>query len=221
MIMKKAIALAFCAVSLTAYALPTYEPFTEYSSLLVPQPSGTNAIDLCSLPAGNPGAQSLANQIPPSGDTWGSLNFKADDTASGQTAGLDILVTNLAAASPFTYSALTAAPISLPSGFPGLPASGQAITIVCVNPAQHTTGTIIGNSAVLSLASDFTRPATGTSQLFISYLVSFGQLGQLGSGNCGRFLSFLASSNLVEPPASGPYTDWANMFNVFTGASGP
>src|SRR5665213_2960645 len=43
--MKKTLLLAACAVSLSAFALPTYEPFTEYASLVAA--NSTNSIDLC------------------------------------------------------------------------------------------------------------------------------------------------------------------------------
>lgn len=207
--MKKIILLATCAASISAYALPTYEPFTEYSTQVTG--NATNAIDLCNL-----SAFSISPTLA-TGDSWVSQNYSADDTATGQTVGLDILVTNLGTLSPFTYAALTASPISLPIGFPGLPASGQAITVVALNPAQHTTGTIIGNSAVLNFASDYTRPASGSKTLYVSYLISFARLGQLGAGNCGRYLSFLPSSYVTEPAA--PFTTWASLYSTFPGTA--
>jgi hypothetical protein len=42
--MKTYLLLAFCVVGMSIYAVPTYEPFTEYSSLLAA--SGSNAVDL-------------------------------------------------------------------------------------------------------------------------------------------------------------------------------
>jgi hypothetical protein len=104
--------------------------------------------------------------------------------------------------SPFTATALTSL---LPSTFPGFPATGQAITTLAVNPSQPILGSnIVGNSAVLIFANDITRPASGSKTLYVSYLFAVAQQGQLGTGNDGRYLAFLAQSNLYEPAA--PYT---------------
>ncbi len=121
--MKKAILAASCAISISACALPTYEPFTEYASRVASNP--TNAIDLCSN-----------GLVAPSGEVWGSLNFSGKATGTGQTAGVDVVVTNMGSASPFTAAALSAI---LPSTFPGLPSAGQAITVVAYNPSQPGT----------------------------------------------------------------------------------
>jgi hypothetical protein len=40
--MKKAILIIACAASISAYALPTYEPFTEYAAAAAA--TGTNAL---------------------------------------------------------------------------------------------------------------------------------------------------------------------------------
>ncbi len=78
----------------------------------------------------------------------------------------------------------------------------------------------MGNSAVLIFANDITRPTSGTKTLFWSYLFSVAQKGQAGPNNVGRYLAFVASTNLVEPSAS--YTTWASMFNTFgTSATSP
>ena len=69
--MKKLILLALCTVSISAYALPTYEPFTEYSSLIAANP--TNAIDLAT------GGYSVTNG--PVVEQWSSLNFSGTATA--------------------------------------------------------------------------------------------------------------------------------------------
>ena len=70
---------------------------------------------------------------------------------------------------------------------------------------------------MLRFASDFSRPTNGLKTLYVSYLFYVAQQGQLGTGNNGRYLSFLASSNLVEGPGSGgAFTNWSSMFNVFS-----
>ncbi len=71
---------------------------------------------------------------------------------------------------------------------------------------------------MLIFANDFTRPTAGSKSLYISYLISFGEKGQLGTGNDGRYLDFLSSSNLYLPNAAYPY--WSKIFNTFgTGAN--
>src|SRR6202012_5571219 len=100
----------------------------------------------------------------------------------------------------FTAPALT--PL-LPATFPGFPAAGQSITNVLINPAQPTLAgaanpNIIGNSAVLIFNQDITRPATGTKTIYVSYLFSLAQQGQLGTGNDARYMNFVAASNTVE-----------------------
>lgn len=181
--------------------LPVYEPFTEYASLI----GGSNAFDLCS-----------AGLTVPSGDsssalTWGSLNYSGLGLNAAGSVGIDVLVTNNSS-TPFTQAALASL---LPSTFPGFPAS--SISVMAVNPSQPgAAANTVGNSAVLVLANDFTRPASGTKTLYISYLISFAQKGQLGTGNDGRYLAFLASSNIVEP--ASPYSYWGNLFNTFGGS---
>lgn len=195
--MKKIVLIAACVATLSAYALPTYEPFTEYSTQVLANP--TNAVDLCT-----------SGFTLPSGESWGNWNFSAKAMASGPKAGVDILVTNLGAASPFTQTALGGL---LPSTFPGFPSgSTNAITIVAVNPAQTgSTANTVGNSAILQFVSPVARPASGTQTLYVSYLISFAAKGALGAGNDGRFLDFVASTNLVEPDTHYPY--WYNLFN--------
>ena len=79
---------------------------------------------------------------------------------------------------------------------------------------------MIGNSAVLKFASDITRPTNGVKTLYVSYLFSVAQQGALGGGNDGRYMAFLASSNLVEGLGSGGvYTNWTGMFNTYGSAS--
>lgn len=198
MIMKKTILIAVCAASFSACALPTYEPFTEYASLVAA--SSTNAIDLCT-----------SGLTLPSGDSWGGLNYSGLGLLAAGSVGQDVLVTNNSS-SPFTATALSSL---LPTTFPGYPAS--AITVTAVNPSQPgAAANTVGNSAVLVFASDFTRPTSGTKTLYMSYLVSFAQKGQLGAGNDGRYLALLASSNCVEPSSAYPY--WGNLFNTFGGS---
>lgn len=199
--MKKTILAASLLAAIPAYCLPTYEPFTEFTSKVTANP--TNAIDLCSN-----------NLTAPSGEVWGSLNFAGHGAASGtETNGLDVVVTNWPS-SVFTATALGSL---LPSSFPGFPASGGAITTVVENPAQPISGTtIVGNSAVLNFASDITRPASGSKSLYVSYLLSIGEDGQLGTGNDGRFMAFLAQANLNMPNST--YTYWSAFFNIFNGA---
>jgi fibronectin type 3 domain-containing protein len=51
----------------------------------------------------------------------------------------------------------------------------------------------------------------------VSYLLSVAQQGQSGGGNNGRYLGFLAASNLVEGAGSGgAYTTWASFFNTYS-----
>jgi len=204
--MKKVILLALCAASISAFALPTYEPFIEYSNLVSASP--TNTIDLCT-----------AGLIAPGGEAWTSLNFNA--TAGTNVPGIDVLVTN-DISSLFTSSALSAL---LPAAFPGFPAAGGSIQTYAINPAQPlapgatvpgTNPNIVGNSAVLNFAQDFTRPASGTKTLFISYLFIDDQQGQTGNGNNGRYLGFLEATNLVEGAGtSGFYKTWASLFNTY------
>jgi len=202
--MRLTILFATLAATISSYALPTYEPFTEFASQVAANP--TNSIDLCS--------NGLAA---PSGEKWGGLNFSGKAAASGtETNGHDVQVTNWSG-SIFTSTALSSL---LPSTFPGFPATGQAITTLVINPAQPIVGsTIVGNSAVLIFANDITRPASGLKTLYVSYLFAVAQQGQLGTGNDGRYLAFLASTNLYEP--STTYTYWSAMFNTFGAGADP
>jgi hypothetical protein len=177
--------------------LPVYEPFTEYASQVAG--SSSNAIDLCT------------SGLTVGSLTWGSLNFNGLGLNAPGTNGIDVLVTNNSS-SPFTSSALASL---LPATFPGFPST--SIDVMAVNPSQPGAyANTVGNSAVLVFASDFTRPASGTKTLYMSYLVSFAQKGQLGTGNDGRYLALLASTNLVEPSTAYPY--WGNLFNTFGGS---
>ena len=233
--MKKIILLALSAASLSAYGLPTYEPFTEFGPTLVSSAitlvvktngvsMGTNAdsyITNC-LDLATGGYQA------PSTESWGALLFSGTMPSGTKgvniTNGLDIAV--ISNSTIFTYSLVSGL---LPSTFPGFPPSNGYITNMVENPAQprvwngsvYTVTNIMGNSAVLKFASDITRPISGTKTLFVSYLFSLAQQGQMATGNNGRYLAFLASSNLSEgwtgtgPVAGAFYTNWGSMFNSF------
>jgi hypothetical protein len=198
--MKKIILLAACTAAISASALPTYEPFTEYASAIAA--TGTNAIDLCT-----------AGVSAPSGEKWGNLAFSG--TFGSGLVGIDILVTN----NPGLFTA-TALGTILPSTFPGFPATGQSITNMLMNPAQPlvagaANANIVGNSAILIFNQDVTRPATGTKTVYMSYLFSLAQQGQLGTGNDARYLGFVASSNTIEGKGtSGYYQNWATMLDT-------
>ena len=233
--MKKIILIAISAASISAYALPTYEPFTEYASQIASSPVNlyvtrsdgssvttnansaiTNCLDLAT------GAYTAPGGV----DVWGVLNFSGTASGNNPSAsyhGLDIaVVTNN---NIFTSANLASL---LPSTFPGFPASGGIAPIVenpaqpwlwYTNAAKFTPTNIVGNSAVLKFAQDITRPASGTKTLFVSYLFNLAQAGQLGGGNNGRYLAFVASTNLVEGTNLGPlavaFTNWNAMFNNF------
>jgi hypothetical protein len=217
-LMKKLLIFATCAASLSAFALPTYEPFTEYAANIATNINGpngqTNSIDLCT-----------AGLVAPSGEPWLCQSFSG--TAGTGYAGLDIQVTNNPS-SAFTYSALSSI---LPTTFPGFPSVGNAITTTVINPAQPlapgatvpaSNPNIVGNSAVLQFSQDFTRPASGTKTLFVSYLLSIAQQGQTGAGNVGRYMSFVASSNIVEGAGTtGFYKTFATMYNTYGVNTGP
>ncbi len=169
----------------------------------------TNAIDLCT-----------SGLTAPSGESWSSLAFSGRAGNASGIAGWDVVVTNMAAnsgTSPFTQTALSTL---LPATFPGMPASGQAINIVVENPSQPANASnTVGNSAVLNFASDITRPASGTKTLYISYLFSVAQQGAMGSGNDGRYLDFVASTNTVEGTGTSFFKYWLQMFNNFNTTS--
>jgi hypothetical protein len=226
--MKKILLIALCAASVPVYALPTYEPFTEFASTIASNPTNLVVQNGLGVSIGTnangsvPGCIDLATggYTAPGGEQWGSLNFSGTGTSA--LRGIDIAV--ISNANIFTQTALSSL---LPSTFPGMPAAGQAITNCVENIAQpelwgttnFTQSNYVGNSAVLKFASDVTRPTNGTRILYVSYLFAVAQQGQLGTGNDGRYLTFLASSNLVEGPGSGgAFTNWSSMFNVFSTA---
>jgi hypothetical protein len=206
--MKKIILIATCAASISAYALPTYEPFTEFAAAATA--TGTNAINL-----------TTGTWTAPGGEPWGALYFSG--TAGTHLAGLDIDVTNMPSGTPFPASGVGAL---LPSTFPGV--TGSDITTLVVNaeqPFSYPSANYVGNSAVLHFSQPVTRPSTGTRKVFISYLFNLAQVGQLGTGNNGRYMAFLASTNLNEgwtgagPVAGAAYTNWAALFNTYNGST--
>ena len=236
--MKKIILLAISAASISACALPTYEPFTEFGPTI--QTSGTTLVVTTNGVSRGAAANSYITNCldlatggytAPSGESWGILNFAGTLPTNTKkllftTNGLDVAV--ISNATVFPYSAVSGL---LPAGFPGLPPIGGYITNMVENPAQPliyngsawTATNMVGNSAVLKFAQDITRPASGTNTLFVSYLFSLAQQGQLATGNNGRYLGFLSQTNLSEgwnPNGSGPvsgafYTNWFAMFNTF------
>ncbi len=157
----------------------------------------------------------------PGGEDWGSLNFAAQ--AVGNVKGLDIAV--ISNSNIFTSANLSSL---LPATFPGFPGAGQAITNMVENPAQplvwngstYAASNYCGNSAVLKFAQDIARPASGTKTIYVSYLLAMAQQGQLATGNDGRYMAFLASTNLAEGTSPGSaYTTWSAMFNTFNGGT--
>ncbi len=160
LVMKKLILLAISAASLSVYALPTYEPFTEFNSLVattgsnivaatfggVPLPNApvTGVVGSAASPGGVTNGIDLATGglTAPTGEQWTSLNFRglnSSGTTNGAYQGVDVaLVTN---SSVFTYSALSSL---LPSTFPGFPAPGAGITTLVENPAQQLIYQITG-----------------------------------------------------------------------------
>ncbi|HEX4122502.1 MAG TPA: immunoglobulin domain-containing protein [Verrucomicrobiae bacterium] len=202
--MKKILVLALCASTLSGYALPTYEPFSEPEFANALAASSSNSVDLCN-----------GGFTAPTGEVWGSMNWAG--TFGTGLVGVDILVSN--DPTLFTYNAVS--PL-LPATFPGLPAPGQSITNVLLNPAQPLVAgvaspNIIGNSAVLIFNQDITRPTNGVKTLYISYLWSIAQVGQLGGGNDARYLAFVAQTNTVEGTNTGFYTNWHNMLDTLPG----
>jgi len=199
MVMKKLILLAACAACISAYGLPTYEPFTEYSSLV---PTDGSAVDLATS------GYYLTN---------GSVVEQWGGGSSGfgllfqQTGGADVLVTNNPATA-FTSGNLAAI---LPSGFPG---AGGDINITAYVP-QNTGANHAGNSAVLKFAQDIPRPANGVTTIYVSYLLDVtGNFNAATGANAGRYAGFLSQTNIFEGTGSGgAYTAWTAMFNTFTG----
>jgi hypothetical protein len=228
--MKKIILIATCAAAVSAYALPTYEPFTEFSASIAS--NGTNMTAQTNSNKGSLGTNAngmVSNCLDlatggysaPGGELWTSLAFSGTG-GNGAYDGLDIALINNS--NIFTTAYLGNI---LPTTFPGFPSgTNGGITTIVENPAQPwiwngsnayaANPNIVGNSAVLKFASDITRPTTGTKTVYVSYLLSIQQLGQLGTGNDGRYFAFLPSTNLVEGSnTSGFYKTWTPMFSTF------
>ena len=200
-LMKKLILLIICAASLRAYALPTYEPFTEYSNLV----------------AASSGSYSLATSgfyvtNGPVVEQWGGgssgfgLFFK--------TTGTDVLLTN----NPGSVFTATNLATILPPGFPGADGDIDMNVYVPTNSGANTAG----NSAVLKFAPDIPRPTNGFTTIYVSYLMDCTSKGTtVGSGNVGRYAGFLSETNVYEGTGSGgAYTTWASLFNTYS-ATGP
>ena len=125
--MKKLILIASCAASISAYALPTYEPFTEFSATIAS--SGTNMVvqDKNGNSLGTNAIGSIANCLDlctggysaPSGEVWGNLNFSG--TAGTNIRGLDVALINNSNIFPASSLANL-----LPSTFPGFPTGGES-----------------------------------------------------------------------------------------------
>ncbi len=255
--MKKLLLLTANVACISAYALPTYEPFTEFYNLVAT--TGSNLVAAVSgVPLGTtptPGVVGSAatggvfggidlatgGLAAPSGEPWTSLNFRGlntTGTTNGAYQGVDVAVISNSAV--FTQSALSSL---LPATFPGFPAAGGAITNMAENPSQpaiynitsYTTNSgvvttnygfamhhnIVGNSPVLRFSQEIKRPTNGMATVFVSYLLSVAQQGQMGAGNNGRYMAFLSQTNLVAGigTANTNYQYWQQMFNKFgTGA---
>ena len=197
--MKKLLFLALCTASLSAYALPTYEPFTEYSNLVA---SAGSSVDLATS-----GFFVTNGSVV---EQWGggSSDF---GLLFAQTGGADVSVTNNSS-TVFTSANLAAI---LPSGFPG---TGSDIDITAYIP-QNTGANHAGNSAILQFAQDIPRPTNGVKTIYVSYLLdvtgNFGSPAATG-GNAGRYAGFLSQTNIFEGTGSGgAYTAWTAMFNTF------
>ena len=176
----------------------------------------------------------------PMGEAWTTLNFGGTNlnalspngtaNVTGATIkGVDVVIIQDTKSVIFTNS--TVANV-LPSTFPGFPPPGTGITNMIENAAQpeiYVGATapvespyICGNSAVLNFSSDFTRPASGTKILYVSYLLNIAEQGQLGPGNDGRYLLFLCQSNLTAGVNSAnSFTYWSQMFNTFNTTTAP
>lgn len=93
--MKKIILIAISAASIPAYALPTYEPFTEYASQIALQGT-TYTASSNGVPLGTNASGSVSNAIDlatngltaPSGENWTALKFGGTTSVTG----LDVYV---------------------------------------------------------------------------------------------------------------------------------
>jgi autotransporter-associated beta strand protein len=197
--MKKFASLALIAVSLCAHALPTYEPFTEYSDLVT---AGGGSVDLAAS------GFYLTNGVVVEQWGGGSSGF---GLLFAQT-GADVQVTNNPA-TIFTAANLAAI---LPAGFPG---AGGDMNITAFIP-QNTGSGSSGNSAVLKFAQDIPRPTSGVQTIYVSYLLDVtGNINKATGSNAGRYAGFLSQTNILEGAGTGgAYPEWTSLFNSF-GAS--
>jgi hypothetical protein len=154
---KTVLATVVSLVAASAYALPTYEPFTEYAPVIAT--SGSNFFVTSSTGASEASVTSgsvldaidLTSGLysAPSGELWTNLNFTG--TGSVNFHGLNVYV--ISNTSIFTASALSSL---LPATFPGFPQAGGAITNFVENPAQPlyngNESNLVGNSAVLQFS---------------------------------------------------------------------
>lgn len=236
--MKRTLIAAACALSLSAYALPTYEPFTEYASQLASSPVTQQVTSSANVPLGTNANSGITNcldlatggLVAPTGELWTPLYFSGPGGGSPtiNLHGLDVAV--ISNSTVFTAANLASL---LPSAFPGFPAVGGGITNIVENSAQpllwngtsFVNSNYCGNSAVLKFASDVVRPASGTKTIYVSYLFAITQQGQLATGNDGRYFAFLSSSNLSEgftggaPVPGAAYTNFQSFFNTFNGGT--
>ncbi|HTB84759.1 MAG TPA: immunoglobulin domain-containing protein [Candidatus Sulfotelmatobacter sp.] len=256
--MKKTFTFLFSLATVSAFAFPTYEPFTEYGSLVANNGSNLvctlNGNALNQVTSGTAGVTNVApydvrlahaidfssgGLVDPAGESWATLNFagtnKVNQAPNGVTGvgsatikGLDVAIIQDTNGTIFPNSTVSSL---LPSTFPGFPPAGTAITNFIESAAQPlvyvgTSGPvesplICGNSALLNLSQDFTRPASGSKTLYISYLLNVAQKGQLGAGNDGRYLAFISQSNLTAGVNSATsYNYWAKLFNSYGKAGG-
>ena len=167
--MKNLLMLVLSVCWLPVYALPTYEPFTEYSGLVT---AGGGSVDLAT--------SGFYVTNGPVVEQWGGGSsgfglFLSQGTPTATTY-VDVLVTNYSA-SPFTAANLAAI---LPSGFPG---AGSDIHLSAyLNPNAGANSA--GNSAVFKFDQDIPRPTSGMKTIYVSYLLDCPIKGAaVGSGN--------------------------------------
>lgn len=153
--MKKLLILVMSAACTAAYALPTYEPFTEFNTLVATTGSNlvaaVNGVPLGTTPTtGVVGSAAIGGVFggvdlatgrltATNGEAWTSLNFSginSTGTTNGAYQGADIALIN----NPNIFTSTALSPL-LPASFPGFPASG-AISTMAENPAQPLVYTI-------------------------------------------------------------------------------
>jgi hypothetical protein len=200
--MEKILFIAISAVCVSSYALPTYEPFTEYSALIT---AGGGSVDL--------GTSGFYVTNGPVVEQWGGGSsgfglFFSQGTPTA-TAYQEVIVTN----NPATVFTSANLATILPANFPG---AGSDINITAYIP-QNAGANTAGNSAVLKFAQDIPRPTNGVTTVYMSYLLNCPIKGTtVGAGNVGRYVGCLAATNTYEGTGSGgAYPTWASLFNTF------